>query len=133
MTDYCFYNEDKFAFEYISDEKHPSFFMKFRLRSRRGNFTNIPEAVFEYNPEAKKKKCPFYLEKVLEFLFSTNAMEKTYCKDWETKCEGEVKKSASIERLWKSYELGYFYSLLLVCAHTLYPSDWSKNKIEGII
>ena len=133
LNSYCTYNEDKFTFEYAKhEEKHPNFFMKFRLRSRRGNFTNIPEAVFEYQAQADRKNYPFYLEKVLEFLFSTNAMQETYCRDWEAKCE-EVKKNASIERLWKSFDLGYFYPLLLVCAHTLYPSHWSKNKIEEII
>ena len=133
LSQYCHYNEDKFTFEYTyHQEQHPNFFMKFRLRSRRGNFTNIPEAVFEYQETPLKMEYSFCLETVLSFLFSTAEMEKTYCREWEVKCEGEVKKNASIERLWKSYDLGYFYPLLVVCANTLYPSEWSKTKIKQL-
>ena len=49
IRNYCRYDENNDTFHYTSKEAYPNFLLRFKVRSRRGNFRAIPHSHFNIN------------------------------------------------------------------------------------
>lgn len=57
-------------------------------------------------------------DQIYELIFANDFMSQTFCKVWKEKVE-KHKDDDSVTGFWKNYELSFFYTLMLVCGHTL--------------